>query len=101
MTFGQATTEDYRTEKGWSMTNSFLDYKIPTSEDMPDVESIIVESMDTEGPFGAKEASEGANIPTIPAIANAIYYATGARIKELPITPERVLRALEKKGGKE
>ncbi|MFH2045813.1 MAG: molybdopterin cofactor-binding domain-containing protein [Pseudomonadota bacterium] len=101
MTFGQATCEDYRTEKGWSMTNSFLDYKIPTAEDMPDVQSIIVESMDTEGPFGAKEASEGANIPTIPAIANAIYYATGARIKELPITPERILRALEKKGGKE
>ncbi len=98
MTFGQATSEDFRTEKGWTMTNSFLDYKIPTSEDMPEVQSIIVESMDTEGPFGAKEASEGANIPTIPAIANAIYYATGIRIKDLPITPEKVLRALEKKG---
>ncbi len=100
MTFGQATCEDYRTEKGWSMTNSFLDYKIPTSEDMPEVQSIIVESIDSEGPFGAKEASEGANIPTIPAIANAVYYATGVRIKDLPITPEKVLRALEKKGGK-
>lgn len=101
MTFGQALLEDYRMEKGWSMTNSFLDYKMATSEDMPFVKPIIVETNDSEGPFGAKEAGEGPNVATIPSIANAIYDAVGVKIKDLPITPERILRALEKKGGKE
>ncbi len=100
MTYGQALLEEYRIEKGCSMSNSFLDYKMPTSEDMPYVKPIIVESIDPEGPFGAKEASEGTNVATIPAIANAIYDAVGVRMKDLPITPEKVLRALEKKGGK-
>nr|CBX31149.1 hypothetical protein N47_E46610 [uncultured Desulfobacterium sp.] len=100
MTFGQATCEDFRMENGSTMTNSFLDYRIPTSEDMPEVQSIIVESIDTEGPFGAKEASEGANIPTIPAITNAVCDAIGFRVRDLPINPEKILRALEKKGEK-
>lgn len=97
MTYGQAMLEDYRTEKGWSMTNSFLDYKMATAVDMPPVVPIIVESNDPEGPFGAKEASEGTNVATIPSIANAVYDAIGVRIKSLPITPEKILRALEEK----
>ncbi|MBA3036095.1 MAG: molybdopterin-dependent oxidoreductase [Desulfobacterium sp.] len=99
MTFGQALLEDYRMEKGWSITNSFIDYKMATSEDMPYIKPIIVESIDSEGPFGAKEASEGTNVATIPSIANAIYDAVGIRMKDLPITPEKILRALEKKEG--
>ena len=100
MTFGQALLEDFKMEKGWAMNPSFLGYKLPTAADMPQVKSIIVESQDPEGPFGAKEASEGTNIPTIPAIANAIYDAIGVRIKDLPITPEKILKALEEKGGR-
>jgi len=92
--------EDFKMEKGWAMNPSFLGYKLPTAADMPQVKSIIVESQDPEGPFGAKEASEGTNIPTIPAIANAIYDAIGVRIKDLPITPEKILKALEEKGGR-
>ena len=98
MTFGQALFEEFKMEKGWSMNPSFLEYKLPTAADMPQVKSLIVESQDPEGPFGAKEASEGTNIPTIPAIANAIYDAIGVRIKDLPITPEKILKALEEKG---
>jgi len=60
----------------------------------PEVECIIVESVDPEGPFGAKEASEGSLAATIPAIANAIYDAVGVRLREAPFTPERVLAAL-------
>jgi hypothetical protein len=60
----------------------------------PEIETIIVESIDPEGPFGAKEAGEGSLAATIPAIANAIYDAVGIRLREAPFTPERVLAAL-------
>jgi hypothetical protein len=63
------------------------------------VECIIVESVDPEGPFGAKEASEGSLAATIPAIANAIYDAVGIRLREAPFTPERVLAALRQKNS--
>jgi hypothetical protein len=63
------------------------------------VEAIIVESIDPEGPFGAKEASEGSLAATIPAIANAIYDAVGVRMREAPFTPERVLAALRTKNS--
>ena len=63
----------------------------------PEVECIIVESIDPEGPFGAKECSEGSLAATIPAIANAIYDAVGVRLRESPFTPERVLAALRAK----
>jgi 4-hydroxybenzoyl-CoA reductase alpha subunit len=97
MTFGQAMTEEFKVDKGQTITSSFLDYKLPTSMDMPEVTSIIVESNDPRGPFGAKEASEGTNIPTIPCITNAIYDAVGVRIKHLPVTPEKILKALEER----
>ncbi len=65
--------------------------------DMPEIESSVVETVDPIGPFGAKEASEGLTVPTSPAIANAVYDAVGVRIKELPITPEKIIKALKEK----
>ena len=74
---------------------SLLDYKIPTSMDTPSLESLIVESIDPEGPYGAKEAGEGPLHPSIPAIANAIYDAVGVRMNALPFSPPNVWRALQ------
>jgi CO/xanthine dehydrogenase Mo-binding subunit len=73
---------------------SLLDYRIPTSLDTPELESLIVESIDPEGPYGAKEAGEGPLHPSIPAIANAIYDAVGIRMDRLPFTPPRVWSAI-------
>ena len=73
---------------------SLLDYRIPTSLDTPELESLIVESVDPEGPYGAKEAGEGPLHPSIPAIANAIYDALGIRCDRLPFHPPRVLSLL-------
>jgi 4-hydroxybenzoyl-CoA reductase alpha subunit len=73
---------------------SLLDYRIPTSLDTPDMESLIVESVDREGPYGAKEAGEGPLHPSVPAIANAIHDAIGVRLYRLPFYPGRVLAAL-------
>ena len=68
---------------------------------MPKITSIIVESIEPNGPFGAKEVGEGAIMPTIPAILNAVYDAIGVKIYELPLTPERVYMALKSKPVKE
>jgi 4-hydroxybenzoyl-CoA reductase subunit alpha len=73
---------------------SLLDYKIPTSLDTPELESFIIESIDPEGPYGAKEAGEGPLHPSIPAIANAVYDAVGVRLDRLPFSPPAVWRAL-------
>ena len=73
---------------------SLLDYRIPTSLDTPELNSIIIESIDPEGPYGAKEAGEGPLHPSIPAIANAIYDALGVRCDRLPFSPPAVLRLL-------
>ena len=73
---------------------SLLDYRIPTSMDTPEFESLIIESIDPEGPYGAKEAGEGPLHPSIPAIANAIYDALGIRCDALPFHPPRVLKLL-------
>jgi CO/xanthine dehydrogenase Mo-binding subunit len=73
---------------------SLLDYRIPTSLDTPEFESFIIESIDPEGPYGAKEAGEGPQHPGVPAIANAIYDALGIRCDRLPFSPPRVLELL-------
>jgi len=73
---------------------SLLDYRIPTSLDTPELESLIVESVDPEGPYGAKEAGEGPLHPSIPAIANAIYDALGIRCDRMPFDPPRILERL-------
>ncbi len=74
---------------------SLLDYRIPTSLDTPELESFIIESIDPEGPYGAKEAGEGPLHPSIPAIANAIYDAVGVRMDRLPFSPAAVWRKVQ------
>ena len=76
---------------------SLLEYKSLTSLDMPEVDTVLVEDPDPNCPFGAKEVGQGPLLPVMPAVANAIYDAVGVRIDELPITPEKVLKALERK----
>jgi hypothetical protein len=64
---------------------------------MPDIETYLIEDPDPNGPFGAKEAGQGPLLPIMPAVANAVYDAIGVRVDEIPITPEKVLRALAAK----
>src|SRR5690348_2485142 len=97
MGLGQALQEEMVWKDGLLMNPGMLEYKSPSAVESPEVECIIVESVDPEGPFGAKEASEGSLAATIPAIANAIYDAVGVRLREAPFTPERVLAALRMK----
>jgi len=97
MGMGQALQEEMIWKDGRLMNPSLLEYRTPTTLETPMIESIIVESNDPEGPFGAKEAGEGSLAATIPAIANAVYDAVGVRINSLPITPEKVLAALREK----
>jgi 4-hydroxybenzoyl-CoA reductase subunit alpha len=101
MGLGQAVQEEMVWEKGRLMNASLLEYRIPSTLETPRIESIIVESEDPEGPFGAKEAGEGSLAATIPAVANAICDAVGVRINTLPITPEKVLAALREKEKQE
>ncbi len=74
---------------------SMLEYKSPTTLETPEVHTYLVETHDPEGPFGAKEVGQGPLLPVIPAVANAVFDAVGVRIDETPITPEKVLKALE------
>ncbi len=96
MGIGQAMTEQMKYYNGLIVNNNFLDYKIPTSLDTPNIITNIIETNDPEGPFGAKECGEGALHPVIPAITNAIYDAVGVRITRLPIMPEDILKELKK-----
>jgi 4-hydroxybenzoyl-CoA reductase subunit alpha len=97
MGMGQALTEEMVWKDGMLMNAGMLEYRSPSSIESPEVEPIIVESIDPEGPFGAKECSEGSLAATIPAISNAIYDAVGVRLHESPFTPERMLAALRAK----
>ncbi|MCX5811837.1 MAG: xanthine dehydrogenase family protein molybdopterin-binding subunit [Proteobacteria bacterium] len=97
MGIGYAMGERMIFDKGVLKNGSFLDYKMPTAKDVPPVEAVIIETDDKDGPFGAKGIGEPGLVPTAPAIANAIYDAVGIRIKDLPITPEKVLWALKEK----
>ena len=78
---------------------SMLEYKSPTTLDMPEVITELVENPDPRGPFGAKEVGQGPLLPVMPAVANAVYDAVGVRIDEVPITPEKILKALEAKAA--
>jgi len=98
MGLGEALFEEVKFDEDGRILNANLaEYKIPTSIDMPNIETIIIESDEPNGPFGAKEVGEGAIMPTIPAILNAVYDAIGVRIHELPLTPERVYMTLKSK----
>lgn len=76
---------------------SLLEYKSPTTMEMCDVKTYLVEDPDPNGPFGAKEVGQGPLLPVPPAVANAVYDAVGVRIDEVPITPDKVLKALKEK----
>lgn len=96
MGIGEALYEEVKFDDRGRVINSDLaEYKLVTALDMPPVETIIVESDEPNGPFGAKEVGEGAIMPTIPAILNAVYDAVGVRVFELPLTPERIYMAIQ------
>lgn len=89
---GFALMEEYHVGR----TENLHDYLIPSIGDVPEVETILIEEADAHGPYGAKGIGEQALIPTAPALVNAIRDATGARLRQLPVTPERVLAAIRK-----
>ena len=102
MALGEALMEEqiFRNERGGVVLGvhkvpSILEYKSPTTYETPEMHTFLVESVDPEGPFGAKEVGQGPLLPVIPAVANAVYDAVGVRVDETPITPEKVLRGLE------
>jgi 4-hydroxybenzoyl-CoA reductase subunit alpha len=78
---------------------SMLEYKSPTFLDMPEIVTELVETPDPHGPFGAKEVGQGPLLPVMPALANAVYDAIGVRIDEVPITPEKIVKALAEKAA--
>jgi CO/xanthine dehydrogenase Mo-binding subunit len=94
---GYGLSEDLVWEEGIVLNPNFQDYRIFYINDTPPMESILVESMDPEGPYGAKGLGEMGMVPSAAAVANAIYDAIGVRIKILPITPEKILIALGEK----
>jgi 4-hydroxybenzoyl-CoA reductase subunit alpha len=95
MGLGQVMGESMNYRGARLFNPSLLEYKIPMPQQMPEVEILLVGDDDPEGPFGAKEAGEGPLIATLPAIGNALYDAIGVRFTELPITPDRVVRAID------
>jgi xanthine dehydrogenase molybdenum-binding subunit len=99
MGIGYALSEQVVLEKGENMNPNFRDYKILTAKDVVPIEAPVHETYDEDGPYGAKGIGEPGCVPTAPAVANAIYDAIGVRIKDLPITPERVLAAIREKKG--
>jgi 4-hydroxybenzoyl-CoA reductase subunit alpha len=78
---------------------SMLEYKSPTTLEMPEIFTDLIEHPDPEGPFGAKEVGQGPLLPIMPAVANAVYDAVGVRVDQIPVTPEKILRALQAKAA--
>ncbi len=101
MGMGQALSEETQYHEGLPLRANMLDYRIPTSVESPPIEVKLIESHDPLGPFGAKEASEGALHGFAPALANAIYDAIGIRLTELPASPDRVLEAIQTRKRKQ
>ncbi len=100
MGLGEVLSEDVIfDDKGRILNPNLHDYLIPSIGDTPEIESIAVPSYEPRGPYGAKEVGEGSMVPVLGSIANAIYDAVGVRMTELPITPEKLLRALREKNG--
>jgi CO/xanthine dehydrogenase Mo-binding subunit len=106
MGLGEAMMEEmaYRGNANENVVHKFpsiLEYKSPTTKEMSEVETFLIENPDPNGPFGAKEVGQGPLLPIPPAVVNAIYDAVGVRIDEIPATPEKVFQALKlKKEGK-
>jgi CO/xanthine dehydrogenase Mo-binding subunit len=97
MGLGEALMEEQVFRRGLHKIPSMLDYKSPTFLETPDIETILIETNDPNGPYGAKEAGQGPLLPVMPAIANAVYDAVGVRIDEVPIHPEKIFTALRDK----
>lgn len=98
MGLGMALMEKvYFNEEGYLVNHDLSTYLIPTAMDVPGMETVLVEAEEPSGPFGAKGIGEPACIAAAPAVINAIYHACGVRIKDLPATPEKILRELKKK----
>jgi 4-hydroxybenzoyl-CoA reductase alpha subunit len=102
MGLGEVLMEEQVFRRGLHKIPSMLDYKSPTFLETPDIEIILIETNDPNGPYGAKEAGQGPLLPVMPAVANAVYDAVGVRIDEIPIHPEKIYKALrEKERGRE
>ncbi len=103
MGIGSALYEEIRMDEGNILNPNFTDYQIPVAIQMPpneNIQSFFVESAPhKDGPYGAKGFAESTNVAVEPAIAAAVYDAVGIRIKDLPITPEKILKALREKDG--
>jgi 4-hydroxybenzoyl-CoA reductase subunit alpha len=99
MGMGQALSEETSYAGGRHQAANLLDYRVPTILDSPDIEVALVECRDPNGPFGAKEASEGPLSGFLPALASAVEDALGIRFTTLPITPARVFDALARQAG--
>jgi 4-hydroxybenzoyl-CoA reductase subunit alpha len=102
MGLGEAMMEEmaFRTDANANVVHKFpslLEYKSPTTLEMPEVATFLVEDPDENGPFGAKEVGQGPLLPIPPAVSNAVYDAVGVRVDEIPVTPEKILRALKAK----
>ncbi|HEV2231422.1 MAG TPA: molybdopterin cofactor-binding domain-containing protein, partial [Thermoplasmata archaeon] len=97
MGLGQLMGETMAYRDGRMLNPSLLEYKIPAPQQMPRVECLLVGDDDPEGPFGAKEAGEGPLVATLPAVANALYDAVGVRFTDLPITPDKVVKGIERR----
>jgi len=97
MGIGTTLYEELVLDAGNILNATFVDYKVPRAKDIPELVPIIVEAPHREGPFGAKGVGETTLIPTTAAISNAIYDAIGVRIKDLPITPEKIVKARREK----
>jgi 4-hydroxybenzoyl-CoA reductase subunit alpha len=101
MGLGEVLMEEQVFRKGVHKFPSMLEYKSLTTLETPEIHTILIETDDPEGPFGAKEAGQGPLLPVIPAVANAVHAAVGVRIDEIPISPDKVVKALElKRQGK-
>jgi CO/xanthine dehydrogenase Mo-binding subunit len=98
MGLGEALMEEQVFRKGLHKWPSMLEYKSPTFLDTPEIQTFIVETVDREGPYGAKEAGQGPLLPVPPAVCAAVHDALGVWIDEIPVTPEKVVEALRRKG---
>jgi CO/xanthine dehydrogenase Mo-binding subunit len=88
-------------KQGRVVNPNLVDYRLPTSLDVPPIKNFLVESHEPNGPYGAKACGQVSNIPLAAALASAVYDAVGVRIKEQPITPDKILRAMEEKEKRE
>ena len=95
MGLGFTLYEDLKLKDGYMNSHKFSKYLLPTSMDMPDIDTVIIEDPESTAPYGAKGIGEPVTLPVAPAILNAVYDATGVRVKDLPVTPEEFFKDLE------